>query len=80
MDVVIYCRADCADSQVLRDYLDSLGVDYRLCTVQNGDARATREWEDLDGEVTPLVVIDRSRIVRGLDRARLDQHLGWIGC
>jgi glutaredoxin len=79
MDVVIYCRDDCADSQVMREYLDRLGLDYRLKTVQNGDPGATQEWEDLDGVVTPLVVIDRSRIVRGLDRARLDQHLGLIG-
>ena len=79
MDVVIYCREDCEESQVMRAYLDTLGLDYRLKTVQNGDARATQEWEDLDGEVTPLVVIDHSRIVRGLDRARLDQHLGLIG-
>jgi glutaredoxin len=79
MDVVIYCRDDCEDSQVMREYLDRLGLDYRLKTVQNGDPRATQEWEDLDGVITPLVVIDRSRIVRGLDRARLDQHLGLIG-
>ena len=80
MDVVIYCREGCEDSQVMREYLDRLGVDYRLRTVQNGDPRATSEWEDLDGDVTPLVVIDHRQIVRGLDRARLDQHLGWIGC
>ena len=80
MDVVIYCRDDCADSAVLRDYLDRMGVDYKVRTVLNGDAGATREWEDLDGDVTPLVVIDHRQIVRGLDRARLDQHLGWIGC
>ena len=79
MDVVVYCREDCQESQVMREYLDTLGLEYRLKTVQNGDLGATREWEDLDGEVTPLVVIDHSRIVRGLDRARLDQHLGLIG-
>ena len=79
MDVVVYCREDCQESRVMRDYLDSLGLDYRLKTVLNGDPRATQEWEDLDGEITPLVIIDGSRIVRGLDRARLDQHLGLIG-
>jgi len=30
--------------------------------------------------VTPLVVIDQRQIVRGLDRSRLDQLLGCIGC
>jgi hypothetical protein len=79
MDVVIYCREDCRESLVMREYLESLGVSFRLRTVQNGDPNATREWEDLDGEVTPLVVIDQRAIVRGLDRTRLDQQLGLIG-
>jgi hypothetical protein len=30
--------------------------------------------------VTPLLVIDQRQIVRGLDRARVDQLVGWIGC
>lgn len=79
MDVVIYCKDGCQESRAMQEYLRSIGLDYRLRPV-DGDARARSEWEDLDGEVLPLLVIDKSRIVRGLDRARVDQMVGMIGC
>jgi glutaredoxin len=79
MDVVIYSRDGCVESAVMRDQLTRLGVNYREVAV-DGDAAARQEWEDLDGQVTPVVVIDQRRIVRGLDRARLDQAFGFIGC
>jgi len=79
MDVVIYSRRDCAETAVMRDYLVRMGVDFRELAV-DGDAGARRECEDLDGQVTPLLVIDQRRIVRGLDQARLDQVFGFIGC
>lgn len=79
MDAVIYTREGCQESEVMRDYLKSLGIDCRMKPV-DGDAGARREWEDLDGQVTPLLVIDQRRIVRGFDRARVDQLVGWIGC
>ncbi len=79
MDVVIYSSRDCLESAVMRDYLARMGVDFRELAV-DGDATARREWEDLDGQVTPILVIDQRRIVRGLDQARLDQLFGFIGC
>ena len=78
MDAVIYCRADDAESQVMREYLSGLSIDCSMRSV-DGDAGARREWEDLDGQVTPLLVLDQRRIVRGFDRARLNQLVGWIG-
>jgi glutaredoxin len=79
MDAVIYTRDGCKDSEVMREYLRGLGIESRMRAV-DGDAVARREWEDLDGQVTPLLVIDQRQIVRGLDRARVDQLVGWIGC
>jgi len=79
MEVVIYSRRDCVDTAVMRDYLTRMAVDFRELAV-DGDAGARREWEDLDGQVTPLLVVDQRRIVRGLDQARLDQIFGFIGC
>jgi hypothetical protein len=79
MDAVIYTRDGCEESVVMRDYLRGLGIESRMRAV-DGDAVARREWEDLDGQVTPLLVIDQRQIVRGLDRARVDQLVGWIGC
>lgn len=74
----MYSRRGCSESAVVRDYLGRLGVDFSELAV-DGDAAARQEWEDFDGQITPLVVIDRRRIVRGLDRTRLDQCLGFIG-
>jgi hypothetical protein len=79
MDAVIYCRTGDAESQVMREYLDGLGIDCRMRAV-DGDASALQEWEDLDGQVTPLLVLDQRRIVRGFNRARVDQLVGLIGC
>jgi hypothetical protein len=79
MDAVIYCRTDDQESQVMREYLSDLGIDCRMRAV-DGDAGARQEWEDLDGQVTPLLVLDQRRIVRGFNRARVDQLVGWIGC
>lgn len=80
MDIVIYSREGELESEVMHDYLKTLGLDASVRHVDNGDAAARRAWEDLDGEVTPLTVIDSTRIVRGFDRARVDQLVGWIGC
>jgi len=79
MDIVVYGRSGDPDSQTVRDYFDSRGIDYRLRRIDvDGDAR--REWEDLDGQVTPVVTFDSTRIVRGLDRTRLDSFIGFVGC
>jgi hypothetical protein len=80
MDAIIYCRMGEGDSEVMREYLRGLSVGCRMRHIDNGDPSARREWEELDGEVTPLVVLGQGRIVRGLDRTRVDQLLGWIGC
>jgi hypothetical protein len=79
VDAVIYCRDGDPESQVMREYLRDLGIDCHMRPV-DGDAGAMREWEDLDGQVTPLLVLDQRRIVRGFNRARVDQLVGWIGC
>jgi hypothetical protein len=80
MDAIIYGETDSRETEVMRDYLDSIGIDCRVRHIDNGDPGARREWEELDGQVTPLLVLDRNRIVRGLDRTRVDQLVGWIGC
>jgi glutaredoxin len=79
MDVVLYGKSDCPESETLRRYLDSCGVVYRMKVI-DADGAARQEWEDLDGEASPLIAIDSRRFIRGLDRTRLDQALGFIGC
>jgi hypothetical protein len=80
MDAIIYTRTGDIGSVVMRDYLSGLGIGCQVRNIDNGDPGARREWEDLDGEVTPLLVLDQRRIVRGFDRTRVDQLVGWIGC
>jgi hypothetical protein len=53
MDVVIYCKDGCEDSRAMRAYLQSIGIDYRLRTV-DGDAGARTEWEDLELDTADL--------------------------
>ena len=80
MEAIIYCRTGESDSEVMRDYLRDLSIGCRVRHIDNGDAGARRDWEDLDGQVTPLLVLDQHRIVRGFDRTRVNQLVGWIGC
>jgi hypothetical protein len=80
VDAIIYCRTGDADPEVMQEYLRGLSVGCRLRHIDNGDPSARREWEELDGEFTPLLVLDQTRVVRGLDRMQVNQLLGWIGC
>jgi hypothetical protein len=79
VDIVLYGRAGDPDSETMRDYFDSRGIDYRMRTI-DVDGNARQEWEDLDGQVTPVITIDSTRIVRGLDRTRLENFIGCVGC
>ena len=79
MDIVIYAKQGCVDSEVMRDYLKNLGLSATMRRV-DGDATTRQEWEDLDGQVTPIITIDHTRIVRGLNRTRLDDLMGFVGC
>ena len=41
---------------------------------------AMREWEQLDGERVPLLRLGNNSIVRGFDRIKVQQLVGWVGC
>ena len=79
MDVVFYHRAGNPDSEIMREYLESQGITYRTRLI-DADGEARQEWEDLDGQVTPIITIDGTQIVRGMDRTRLDSFMGVVGC
>lgn len=79
MDAIIYCLTDDERSRVMQDYLQGLSVGCRLRHIDNGDPTARQEWEQFDGEVTPLLVLGQGQIVRGLDRTLVNQLLGQIG-
>ncbi len=79
MEPIIYGTQGSEDSEVMREFLSSFGLHPQLRLVDS-DSVARQEWEDLDGRVTPLVVIPQAGVVRGLDCTRAEQLLGWIGC
>ena len=39
-----------------------------------------REWEQLDGASVPLLRMGKNAIVHGLDRVKVQQLSGWVGC
>jgi hypothetical protein len=61
------------------ELLDDLGIQFRYRAV-NRDASAMREWEQLDGERVPMLRMGNHTIVRGLDRIKVQQLFGWVGC
>jgi len=78
-EAVLYGSDDCDESRAMADLLRELGVDFRFRVV-NRDSVAMREWEQLDGERVPMLRMGNHAIVRGLDRIKIQQLFGWVGC
>jgi len=78
-EAVLYGSDECNESKAMADLLRELGVEFRYRVV-NRDSVAMREWEQLDGECVPMLRMGNHTIVRGLDRIRVQQLFGWVGC
>ena len=78
-EAVLYGSDECNESKAMADLLRELGVEFRYRVV-NRDSVAMREWEQLDGERVPMLRMGNHTIVRGLDRIRVQQLFGWVGC
>ena len=78
-EAVLYGSDDCSESQALAALLRELGVEFRYRSV-NSDSTAMSEFEQLDGEKVPMLRMGNHTIVRGLDRIRIQQLFGWVGC
>jgi len=78
-EAVLYGSDECNESKAMADLLRELGVEFRYRVV-NRDSVAMREWEQLDGERVPMLRMGNHIIVRGLDRIRVQQLFGWVGC
>ena len=78
-EAVLYGSDESRESSAMVELLNELGVvfDYRIV---NRDPDAMREWEALDGERVPLLRMGNNSIVRGLDRIKVQQLIGWVGC
>lgn len=78
-DAVLYGADGSRDSATMADLLSEMGVEFEYRSV-NSDPTARREWEDLDGELLPMLRLGSKGIVRGLDQIKVQQLVGWVGC
>lgn len=78
-DAVLYGADGCRESAAMADLLNEMGVEFEYRSVSH-DPAAEREWEDLDGESLPMLRVGSIGIVRGLDRIKVQQLIGWVGC
>ena len=76
---VLYGSDGERDCSAMVDLLNALGVDFEYRSVDR-DPRATREWEQLDGERLPMLRFGNHAIIRGFDRIKIQQLFGWVGC
>ena len=78
-EAVLYGSDDCSETKAMADLLHEMGVEFHFRLV-NRDSVAMREWEQLDGERVPMLRMGNHTIIRGLDRIRIQQLFGWVGC
>ena len=78
-DAVLYGADESLDSRAMVDLLNELGVRFEFRSV-NRDSAARREWEQLDGDLVPLLRLGNNSIIRGFDRIKVQQLFGWVGC
>ena len=79
MEVIVYSRPDDEGSRRLKEILTDRGVDYleHVCADGKLDGNDLRLLDIQVNEI-PLTVIDGVPI-SGLDRARIEQAIGWVG-
>ena len=78
-EAVLYGSDESLESTAMVDLLNELGIQFKYRRVDR-DAAAMREWEQLDGTSVPLLRMGNNVIVHGLDRVKLQQLTGWVGC
>jgi glutaredoxin len=78
-EAVLYGSDESQESTAMVELLNELGVAFVYRSVDR-DPSAMREWEQLDGERVPLLRVGKNSIVRGFDRIKVQQLIGWVGC
>ena len=76
---VLYGSEDARECGAMVELLNALGVTFEYRAVDR-DPKASREWEELDGERLPMLRLGNHAIVRGFDRIKIQQLFGWVGC
>ena len=79
MEVVVYTKPGCDNSRRIKEILEDRGVDFQehVCAdgkIEGNDLKRLQ----LEAENVPLTVIDGVPI-SGMDRAQIEQAIGWVG-
>ncbi|TMD39037.1 MAG: hypothetical protein E6I88_13450 [Chloroflexi bacterium] len=79
MEVIVYTRPDCENSRRIKEILADRGVAFQEYVCADGKLDG-KPMPDLDIDVrdVPVTVIDGVPIT-GLQRAQIEQAIGWIG-
>jgi len=78
-NAVLYGSENSLESTAMVALLTELGIPFEYRCVDH-DPAAMREWEQLDGASVPLLRMGKNAIVHGLDRVKVQQLTGWVGC
>ena len=79
MEVVVYTKPGCDNSQRIKQLLEDRGVEFQehICADGKLDPAKLNGVQIEAGEV-PVTVIDGVAIA-GMDRAQIEQAIGWVG-
>lgn len=79
MEVIVYTRPDCDSSRRIKEILSDRGVSFQehVCADGKLDGKDLGNL-DIDVKDIPLTVIDGVPIA-GLQRAEIEQAIGWVG-
>jgi hypothetical protein len=79
MEVILYSRPDGESSRLIKELLADRGVEYQehVCADGKLDGKDLRLLDIAVNEI-PLTVVDGVPIA-GMDRARIEQAIGWVG-
>ena len=79
MEVVVYTKPGCDSSRRIKEILEDRGVEFQehVCADGKIDGKDLRGL-DLGAESVPLTVIDGVPIA-GMNRAQIEQAIGWVG-
>ncbi len=79
MNVVVYTQPGDENSKRIKDLLSGIGVDFEehVCADGKVDGKELRSLDIAVSQV-PLTVVDGVAIP-GMNRARIEQAVGWVG-
>ncbi len=79
MEVIVYTKPGCDNSRRIKEILEDRGVEFQEHVCADGKLDG-RELREVKGEArnVPLTVIDGVPIA-GMNRAQIEQAIGWVG-